>query len=94
MAEATPGRFAPLALVQHEPIGCSQHDIKALQVRDTWSVWQRAGWQVRQAYGDVLDSDVACRGGPRRAVGPSALACFRVGTEQIGWGANWLGTRL
>ena len=43
------------------------------------------GWKVRQAYGDALDGDVACSGGPRRAVGPSALACFRVGTAQTAW---------
>ena len=43
------------------------------------------GWQVRQSYGDALDGDMACSGGLQRAVGPSALACFRVDTEQTAW---------
>ena len=67
MVEAAPCRFDRFDLVQHEPIGYFQHHIKALQARETWSVWHRVGRQVRQTYGDALDGD----------------ARLHVGTEQI-----------
>ena len=73
VAEAAPCQFARLALVQHEPIGCLQHHIEALQARDTWSVWHRVDGKFDRAYGDALDGDVARSDGPPRAVGPSAL---------------------
>ena len=50
------------------------------------TIWKQYTHVIHGAFGiERLDGDVACRGGPRRAVGPSALACCRVGTAQTSW---------
>ena len=52
--QAAPCRFARLALIQHEPIGCFQRDMEAVQAHGTGSVWRRVGWQLQQAFGPRL----------------------------------------
>ena len=83
-AEAPPRRFARLALVQHDPIGCFQHDTEAAHACGTWRVCDgkfdkptETRWMVTWRAAAVLKG--------RWDQVLWALACFRVGTEQTAW---------
>ena len=84
-AEAPPRRFARLALVQHDPIGCFQHDTEAAHACGTWRVCDgkfdkptETRWMVTWRAAAVLKG--------RWDQVLWALACFRVGTEQTARG--------